>query len=227
MAREPYRAESFLSEIAVSTDGSVQVRERVRVRFEGGPYTFFYRGLSERGSGKVDLLSASDSVQVRPRRRRLDVTWIFPQIRDTIRTFELRYLVEDAFAVASGRASLRRAVVPDPLPYAIDTAIVKIRIPEAARPVQLETRPRDVPIRWDPEGAQVGPVRVAPQAGFQIRLSLAADPALSPPGWQRSREARAARARRLLAAVAFLLAVSLSSILLLLQRTRIRRRETP
>lgn len=143
LARKAYRAESYRTEVRIQPDGSLRIREEIRVRFAGGPFTFFYRGLPTRRTEGIAEIVSPDSIEIRPRRSRIEVTWRFPATRDTVRTFELEYLARSAMLLGTRSDRLEWRLFPEERAYAIDHAVGAVVLPPGwPEPQGLATRPR-------------------------------------------------------------------------------------
>lgn len=152
LARKEYRAESYHTVIRIQSDGSLRIREEIRMRFEGGPFTFFHRGVPTRHTDGIDDLSSPDPIEVRVRRRRVDVTWRFAPLRDAERIFILEYTAHNALDRTSAGHQLRWYGFPEERPYRIEAATADVILPANwPEPTGLGTRPRRAGLRVVPE----------------------------------------------------------------------------
>lgn len=134
-ARKAYHAEAYRVTLRVRPDGSVDVREEIRVRFDGGPFTFFYRGIPLTRTDGIGGISPSDSTRVRTRKHRVEVTWNFAPCRDTTRTFVVDYRARGVLYDEGDHRRLRWAAFPaDERPYRIDAASATILFPPGTPP---------------------------------------------------------------------------------------------
>ena len=148
LARKAYHAESYYTVIRVQADGSLRIREEIRMRFEGGPFTFFHRGVPTRHTDGILDLSSPDSIEVRVRRRRVDVTWRFDPLHDAERTFVLEYTAQNALDRTSAGHQLRWYGFPEERPYRIEAATVDVILPpDWPEPTGLRTHPRRAGLR--------------------------------------------------------------------------------
>jgi len=230
VARKSYSAESYRTDIRLQEDGSLRIQEEMRVRFTGGPFTFFYRGLPLRRTAGIDELSASDSIQVKRRRSRIDVTWRFPATRDTVRTFRLAYTARGALALRGDRSSLRWWAFPQDRAYVIEQASAAVVLPPGGpAAASLETRPRGRDFRPVlpeqaaalllpvPEGAAVlalGPLRLEDDKSVVLRAEFSGFPLpAEAPAWQVREDRWRDRLLGVLVVTSFLLTLGLFWVL--------------
>ena len=134
-ARKEYHAEAYHVALRVQPDGSVNVREEIRVRFNGGPFTFFYRGIPFTHTDGIDRIIASDSTRVRPRKNRVEVTWNFAPCRDTTRTFVVDYRARGVLFDEGDHRRLRwEAFQAAERPYRIDAGSAEVLFPAGTLP---------------------------------------------------------------------------------------------
>jgi len=139
-AKKKYRATSYRSDAEILVDGSLRVRETIEMRFDGGPYRFFYRGIPTTRTDGIKGLAASDSFQVKKRRKQWSVTWHFAPVRDTTLTFRLEYLLTGAVSVDPDRERLAWIPFPGERAYVIDTARVAVLLPPGIQPLGYSAR---------------------------------------------------------------------------------------
>jgi hypothetical protein len=134
-ARKEYHAETYRVTLRVQPDGSISVREEIRVRFDGGPFTFFYRGIPFTRTDGIDRISASDSTRVRAHKNRVEVTWNFAPCRDTTRTFVVDYRAQGVLYDEGDHRRLRWVAFPaGERPYRIDAGSADVVFPAGAPP---------------------------------------------------------------------------------------------
>jgi hypothetical protein len=134
-ARKEYHAEAYRATLRVQPDGSVDVREEIRIRFDGGPFTFFYRGIPFTRTDGVDRISASDSTRMRAHKNRVELTWTFAPCRDTTRTFVLEYRARGVLYDEGDHRRLRWEAFPaGERPYRIDAASAEVVFPAGTPP---------------------------------------------------------------------------------------------
>jgi hypothetical protein len=142
-ARKEYHAEAYHVTLRVQPDGSVDVREEIRVRFDGGPFTFFYRGIPFTRTDGIDGISPSDSTSVRTRKNRVEVTWNFAPCRDTTRTFVVDYRARGVLYDEADHRRLRWTAFPaDERPYRVDAGSAEVIFPaDTPPPSACTTKP--------------------------------------------------------------------------------------
>jgi hypothetical protein len=134
-ARKEYHAEAYRTALRVQPDGSIYVREEIRVRFDGGPFTFFYRGIPFTRTDGIDRISASDSTRVRAHKNRVEVTWNFAPCRDTTRTFVLDYRAQGVLYNEGDHRRLRWEAFPaGERPYRVDAGSAEVVFPPGTSP---------------------------------------------------------------------------------------------
>jgi hypothetical protein len=134
-ARKEYHAEAYFVTLRVQPDGSVNVREEIRVRFDGGPFTFFYRGIPFTRTDGIDRIAASDSTRVRAHKNRVEVTWNFAPCRDTTRTFVVDYRAQGVlYDEGDHRRLCWEAFPAGERPYRIDAASAEVVFPAGTPP---------------------------------------------------------------------------------------------
>lgn len=138
------RAERFDVALTLLDDGSVNVRETVVFHFTEKTFSRVEREVPlRRFDGVIDVRASldgrvlaeddsSERIQIREGRSKLEVTWHFPEVTNTSRTFTLEYRAMGALAVANRRATLEWFVLPSRHRYVIDEARVEWRVPPTA-----------------------------------------------------------------------------------------------
>ncbi len=218
-ADKTYFAEHYRTEITIAGSGDLHVRETVRIRFEGGEFTYFFRGIPTDRTDGIEFISASESPQLKQRRRLLEVMWRFEPIRDTTRTFVLEYQALGAAEIRDGRSVLRWNLFPYDRPYRIDHAdALLMRGPRVPAPVEIATEPSAAPIQPVDEGFLIGPRRLPPETTLRVRADWAdLLPAASTASWQLAEKARGARTPYILAVAG---AIFLGGLAMLVQMWR-------
>jgi hypothetical protein len=187
MAAKSYRAESYHSEIQVQSDGSVLVRERIRVRFHGGPFTFFYRAVPFRKTDGIEFVAASDSTKLRRRSSGLDVTWRFPACRDTARDFALEYRVVGVLQERPGGYELSWSAFPGERAYRIDAASARVILPHGAMPpLRYRVKPVGRSFHEGPGGLVLDAAPLAPERTVTLTVEFPGDAVRAgTPLWQK------------------------------------------
>lgn len=194
-ADKTYFAESYRTEITVAANGDLHIRETVRIRFEGGEFTYFFRGIPTDRTDGIEFVNASESPQLKRRRRLLEVMWRFEPIRDATRTFVLEYRVLGAAEIEDSRSVLHWNLFPYDRPYRIDHADALLLVgPGVPEPAGILTEPPGTAVQRMEAGFLIGPRQLRPER--TLRVMAAWDdplPAASTPSWRLAEEARGAR----------------------------------
>jgi len=131
LAGKNYRAERFDVQLDLQPGGHLLVTESVKFHFEGGPFTYVFRNLSQRKTDGITVLEASlDGVPLPQGSQAgqveiengdsLKITWHFAPVSDQTHTFTLRYRI--AGIVTTGATdTLLRDVIPEEHDYPIET----------------------------------------------------------------------------------------------------------
>ncbi len=142
LSRKEYHSEAYHVAVSVEPDGSVAVHEEIRVRFDGGPFTYFYRGIPLSRADGIEGIRATEPTRVRKRENRMEVTWTFPPCRDTTRTFVVDYRARGVLFNEGDHRRLRwPAFPPGERPYRIDAASATIVLPAGTPPPVCATEP--------------------------------------------------------------------------------------
>ena len=148
-----YVAERYHSNVEVLRGGTLRVTETVTLRFEQGTFTEFFRRLPTRSTDGIEFVSASmdgqiftagdgpGHVQIERGSSRLRVTWRFPAVANTSRTFALTYLVHGTVRQEEHADAVGWTLLPTEHDYRIEAVAAEIVLPIApsAQPT-LETR---------------------------------------------------------------------------------------
>jgi hypothetical protein len=140
VAAKEYGAERFDVVLDVQPDGSLEVTETVRFRFEGGPFTYAFRDLAYSQLDEIDRLQASMDGAVLPQGtgpgqveveagRPLKVTWHFAPTSDAAHEFVLTYRVQGAIRQEEGSDSLIWRAIPEDHDYEVERSTITLRYP--------------------------------------------------------------------------------------------------
>ncbi len=192
-----YYAERYDVDLAVQPGGALDVTETVVLRFEGGPYTYFFREIElnrldsiENVRAYIDgqLLPAGSSagqVEIEPGNP-LRITWHMPPTSDTAREFRLEYTVLGAVRANADADQIIWRAIPEEHEYDIQRSQITIHYPEGVQPFSAPQL----------DGASGEPLRIGAGAGFTISgvdsdeevdvsVSFPAGSLVSqPPAWQ-------------------------------------------
>lgn len=135
-----YSADRFDVDVAVQADGSLEVTERLTLRFVGGPFTYVYRHLPTEYTDGIDVISASvdgvpltegkEAGQVEIAGRDLvKVTWHFAPTSDSTHTFDLTYRVWGVIRQESDADVLIWQALPDEYEYSIAASTIRVTYP--------------------------------------------------------------------------------------------------
>ena len=148
-----YVAERYHSNVEVLRGGTLRVTETVTLRFEEGTFTQFFRRVPTRSTDGIEFVSASmdgqiftagdgpGHVEIERSSSRLRVTWRFPPVANTSRTFALTYLVHGTVRQEAHADAVGWTLLPTEHDYRIESVAAEIVLPIApsAQPT-LETR---------------------------------------------------------------------------------------
>jgi len=139
-----YSADRFDVDVIVLADGSLEVTERLTLRFVGGPFTYVYRHLPTDYTDGIDVISASvdgiplsegkEAGQVEiAGRDPVKVTWHFAPTSDSTRTFSLTYRVWGVIRQESDADVLIWQALPDEYEYSIAASTIVVSYPETTQ----------------------------------------------------------------------------------------------
>jgi hypothetical protein len=129
--------------------GEVLVTETVTFRFEGGPFTYVFRNLSQQNTDGITFLEASlDGVPLPQGAQAgqvevengdpLKITWHFAPVSDQTHTFTLRYRIAGLIRTGA-EDTLIRDVIPAEHDYRIETVSVFLNYLDGVRPLEAPT----------------------------------------------------------------------------------------
>ncbi len=139
-----YSADRFDVDVIVLADGSLEVTERLTLRFVGGPFTYVYRHLPAEYTDGIDVISASVDGVPMPEgkeagqveiagRDPVKVTWHFAPTSDSTRTFSLTYRVWGVIRQESDADVLIWQALPDEYEYSIAASTIVVSYPETTQ----------------------------------------------------------------------------------------------
>ncbi|MCW5850910.1 MAG: DUF2207 domain-containing protein [Anaerolineae bacterium] len=144
-AAKSYSADRFDVAIQVQPDGSALVTETVAFRFEGGPFTFAFRGLPTRYTDGISNIQVREGDRVYTqggktagqytldtKNNSIETRWYFEETSDAVRVFTLSYRVAGVVREENGQAALRWGALPPDHDYAIRSSNVTITLPPRA-----------------------------------------------------------------------------------------------
>ena len=136
-----YSADRFDVDVVVLADGSLEVTERLTLRFVGGPFTYVYRHLPTDYTDGIDVISASvDGIPLSEGKEAgqveivgrdpVKVTWHFAPTSDSTHTFNLTYRVWGVIRQETDADVLVWQALPDEYEYSIAASTVRVTYPE-------------------------------------------------------------------------------------------------
>jgi hypothetical protein len=139
-----YSADRFDVDVVVLADGSLEVTERLTLRFVGGPFTYVYRHLPAEYTDGVDVISASvDGVPLSEGKEAgqveiagrdpVKVTWRFTPTSDSTHTFNLTYRVWGVIRQETDADVLIWQALPDEYEYSIAASTIVVSYPETTQ----------------------------------------------------------------------------------------------
>ncbi len=145
-------------DLTINPDGTVDVEERWRITFEGGPFRYGYRRietryltditnirvLDEEGPYRPGTEKAPRTFVLESSSQELTIRWFFEPLSDTTRTFILRYRVHGALRFYEGGEQFWwKAVFPD-RDAPVYASTVTVRAPGPIRAAQAYFVPAKV-----------------------------------------------------------------------------------
>ena len=188
-ARQPYRVETYSSDIHLLEDGDVRVSEVVRYRFRQGSSGSVSRRIPRGGTDSVTIEASSEPFATRRRRDRLTVTWQFSAARETVETISLTYRLSGALRLEDGTRALRWIAFPVERGYVIEDAVAQLLLPSSwPAPSGLVTRPARIAATPIGRGYRfrAGRLRSNQTLSLQVRFPAPAV-TVAIPAWQQRR----------------------------------------
>ena len=144
-AAKSYTAERFDVDWNLTESGVLEVTETVVFRFEGGPFTYVYRELTDDYSDGIEGIAASLDGKPLPQGSQagqfeiegnspIEVTWHFPPATDTTHTFQLKYRVLGVIRQAEGADLFWWNALPTDYEYPIASSTVRLTYPPNLQP---------------------------------------------------------------------------------------------
>lgn len=147
VSAKSYWAERYDVDLTIQPGGRLDVTEEVVLRFDGGPFTFFFRELEyNRLDGVANVRayldgallpegSGAGQVEIERERGKLRATWHMPPTSDAARTFRLEYTVLGAVRANPGADEIVWRAVPEDHDYEISRSQVTLRYPDGVQPL--------------------------------------------------------------------------------------------
>ncbi|MFN8476146.1 MAG: DUF2207 domain-containing protein [Anaerolineae bacterium] len=205
-AVKTYSADRFDVDIVVAPDGSADVTETITLRFQGGPFTYVFRGIPTRYTGGLSNFEVSENGQAYTpgtgpgqfstdvAQTSTEVRWYFDPTTDASRTFTLRYHVKDLVRLDEGQANVRWGAVPPNHEYPIAASRVTVHLPANAPIQQTQTWEHDADVKVNGSSATFDATKIGANEQFVVGAwAPVAAFTNVPPAWQRAEDAQAAR----------------------------------
>ncbi len=197
--------------LKVARDGTLEVEERIRVRFEGGPFRFGFRTINTRYTTGLREIQVSDDLgpyrpgsSGEPRAfvlaktpERVTVRWFFEPVSDTTRTFVVRYKVEGALRFyENGEQLWWQAVFPE-RDGPVLASIVEVYAPGPIRHAEAYFVPARIERIHERAVRFVAEKQIPPNVPFEVRVEWPAGVVAGTPApWQAQADAEAAARER-------------------------------
>ncbi len=196
-ATKSYSADRFDVDVALQTDGSLLVTERLTLRFVGGPFTYVYRHLPAAHTDGMDVIGASvDGISLPEGKEAgqveiggrdpVRVTWHFAPTFDSSHTFELIYRVWGVVRKESNADVLIWQALPDAYEYPIAASTIRVTYPETAQLLGApEVQYGRATIERGPQVVTFDARDLKPNTTLIVALRFNAGSVISaPPQWQ-------------------------------------------
>ena len=203
LAAKTYHAERFDVQLDLQPGGGMLVTETVAFRFDGGPFTYAFREISQHGTDGVTFLEASmDGSRMPPGTGPgqvevgsgdpLKVTWHFPPASDTTHVSTVRYQV--AGVIRSGQAdTLFWYAIPPDHGYSIATSTVTLNYVPGVEPLETPTLDRSFDASAVAGGTKLTTASIGDNDGVILIAKFPAGSLISAaPRWQAREQASAA-----------------------------------
>lgn len=205
-AAKSYSADRFDVDVVVQTDGSLQVTERLTLRFVGGPFTYVFRHLETDRTDGIDSIRASvdgvafargeqaGQIEIEGRDP-IKITWHLPETSDMTHTFELTYRVLGVVRQESGADLLAWKALPDDHEYAIAASTVRVSYPTSAELVGApEVWAGTATVERGISTVTFDARDLGPDESLTVALRFASGSVIAaPPQWQTQRDSVAQR----------------------------------
>jgi hypothetical protein len=196
-AAKDYSAERFDSHVEVLRGGTLQVTETVRLRFEDGTFTEFFREIPARRTDGIDIISTTmdgnaltpgegpGHVEIRSGSG-VRVTWHFAPASGSSHTFVLTYVVRGAVRRDGDADVLAWRALPGQHAYRIDAGTIEFNFPTVPTG-EPEIKTHKGTFTPEVAGAllRIAASRVRANGWVEAHVRLPRGSVIdSPPGWQ-------------------------------------------
>jgi hypothetical protein len=228
-----YSADRFESNAVAVTDGSLAVQESVTFRFQGGPFSYVFREIpTDNTDGIVNIVAGVDGQPWPPGTglgqvelsdgNPVRIEWNLSPTSDTVRRFDVSYLMLGVTRQGESTDILRWQPLPDDYDYSIAEGRFSISYPDSAvlvgEPAILNGR---ADVTFDEDRVNFAVNNLEPDEPLIVELAFEAGTLISaPPAWQ-AEEVRQYEGRwAWIAASIAALGAGLAGLFVLLRSTR-------
>ncbi len=209
LAAKSYSADRYDVDVVLQSDGSALVTEAVTFRYEGGPFTYAFRGIPTRFTDGIRDLRVSEEgrayvaggrqagqYELENKGGEARIRWYFPETSDMTRTFTVSYRMDGVVREDNGAAQLRWAALPTDYDYTIGSSLVTVQLPPGVSVdrASLLAGAGVLQAQGNRVVVAASDLRRDSQLVVGVWMPLSAFSNV-PPAWQRAEEARAALAR--------------------------------
>lgn len=234
-AAKEHVAQRFEVTGTLRPDGSLEIVEVIAFRFTGGEYTTVTRELRATETDGVEVLEAAMDGRVLPRgggagqvevdagRRRARIAWHFAPTRDRVHVFSLRYRYRGVVRHGDGEDWFRWPPFPSRFDYPIETGVVRLIWPAAARAPRMPDVEGPVTANTQIENGFSLSVSNHRQADDDVMMTVRFEPGAFPgeePEWEQDARRAASMAPAFVAAAAMIIAATVIVIWLFFLRYR-------
>lgn len=202
-----YSADQFNVLMEVQPNGTLLVTETVVFRFEGGPFTYTFREISQQYTDGIELVYASMDGAILPRGMQpgqvevvegnpLKVIWHYPETSNSAHEFRVQYLVKGAIRTGEADTLIWNAI-PTEHEYPIHSSTITFSSPKGISPIEKPTLNRKFTVVEGAESTQyVIAESIAPDQGVVLTVKYPAGSLTkTPPLWQQVAEQQSKNAR--------------------------------
>lgn len=195
-----YSADQFNVLIEVQPNGTLLVTETVVFRFEGGPFTYAFREISQQYTDGIELVYASMDGAILPHGTQpgqveivegdpLKVIWHYPETSDSVHEFRVQYLVKGAIRTGEADTLIWNAI-PTEHEYPIHSSTITLSAPEGIQPIEKPELNREFTVVESAKDTQyiiLGTIDPNQGVVFTVKYP-AGSLAKNPPLWQQIEE---------------------------------------
>ena len=193
-----YSAQQYDSRIEVLRGGTIRVTETVRLRFDEGTFSQFYRVIPTRLTDGVEIVSASMDGSVMAAgdgpghvetsgSSRVRVTWRFAPVSNSSHTFALTYLVRGTVRQEDGADVFAWRILPTEHSYRILASTIEILLPaQPVTPPKIDARRvGNSTVDVDGSRVRIDAAAIGTNGWLEAWVRLPGGSTIdAPPGWQ-------------------------------------------